>query len=259
MSDYDAYSHYYDLRATGLPGDVEFYVAEARETGGPVLELGCGTGRTLIPIAAAGFEIVGLDLSPHMLRVAREKVALLDADVQERITLLEGDMRDFHLGREFSLVTIPYRAFLHLLTPDDERATLRRIHAHLAPGGRLALNIFDPHLGMIVAHTGPTGSALKNYDEFTHPETGHRHVVWDTRQYDLETQQVEQTFIIEEIDKRGKAIDKTYTGFTLRYLFRWEMAYLLELCGFHVVSLHGDFGGGPCKPGGEQVWRAEKA
>src|SRR5713226_6914921 len=107
---------YYDGASTGLPGDVEFYVEEARKAGSPVLEIGCGTGRILLPIAEAGISIVGLDLAPPMLDIARQKVARLPAETQARIGLLEGDMRDFALKRRFNLVLIPYRAFLHLLT-----------------------------------------------------------------------------------------------------------------------------------------------
>jgi len=79
--------------------DVAFFVELAREAGGPVLEVGCGTGRVLIPTARAGFEIVGLDLSPSMLAVCRESLAQEPAEVQARVELVEGDMRDFDLGR----------------------------------------------------------------------------------------------------------------------------------------------------------------
>src|SRR5207253_2377433 len=106
----------YDTISTGLEGDVSFYVDEARNSGAPVLELGCGTGRILIPIAETGIEIVGLDAAQSMLDIARRKVAALPEETQRRIELTEGDMRHFDLGRRFSLVLIPYRAFLHLLT-----------------------------------------------------------------------------------------------------------------------------------------------
>jgi len=102
MSDYaQAYAALYEYRATGLDGDVQFYVEEAQRAGSPVLELGCGTGRILIPVAQAGVTITGLDLSVPMLDIARRKVAALDADTQDRIELVEGDMRRFSLGRRF--------------------------------------------------------------------------------------------------------------------------------------------------------------
>jgi len=178
---------FYDHYSTGVPGDVEFYVAEAQRAGSPVLELGCGTGRILVPVAQAGVEIVGLDRAPSMLAVARDKVGKLPPETRRRIALIEADMRDFDLGRRFTLAMIPYRAFLHLLTVEDQLRALRRIHDHLVDGGRLVLNIFDPSLEIIVAHRGPLGASLKLEGEFVHPETGHRVLVWDTRQYELET------------------------------------------------------------------------
>jgi len=106
---------YYDHIATGVEGDVAFYVEEARRAGSPVLELGFRTGRILIPTAEAGAETVGLDASRDMLMIARRKLELLAPDVRRRVQLVEGDMRRLALDREFSLVTIPYRAFLHNL------------------------------------------------------------------------------------------------------------------------------------------------
>jgi SAM-dependent methyltransferase len=257
MSDYEeTYAAYYDYRATGLEGDVPFYVEEAQRAGSPVLELGCGTGRILIPVAQAGVEVVGLDLSRPMLTIARKKIAALEAETQRRIEVVEGDMRRFSLGRRFKLAMIPYRAFLHLLTPEDERQALACIREHLTEDGRLVFNIFDPRLDIIAEHSSSFGTALKKVSEFIHPETGHRFVIWDTRQYDVEQQVIKQYFIHEALDADGRAIAKFYTPLTLRYVFRWEMQHLLELCGFQVEALYGDFGRGPFRYGGEQIWVA---
>ena len=250
---------YYDYYSTGVPGDVEFYVEEARRAGSPVLEIGSGTGRILIPVAEAGVEIVGLDRAPSMLAVAWEKVARLPPDVQKRIQLVEGDMRDFDLGRQFTLVMIPYRAFLHLLTVEDPKRTLRRVRDHLVAGGRLVLNVFDPSLETIVAHRGSLGSALKVDSEFVHPETGRRVLVWDTREYATEDQTLRQYFVFEELDEAGNVVAKRFNPLVLRYLFRYEMQHLLELAGFAVETLYGDFARGPFRSGGEQVWIASRA
>jgi SAM-dependent methyltransferase len=255
MSDYEqAYAALYEYRATGLDGDVQFYVEEAQRAGSPVLELGCGTGRILIPVAQAGVAITGLDLSVPMLDIARRKVAALDADTQDRIELVEGDMRRFSLGRRFELAMIPFRAFLHLLTPEDERQALECIREHLTDGGLLILNIFDPRRDIIAAHSGPFGTALKKVSEFIHPETGHRFVVWDTREYDAERQVIRQYFVHEELDDEGRVISKTYAPLTLRYVYRYEMQHLLELCGYKIEALYGDFRRGLFRYGGEQIW-----
>jgi len=250
---------YYDYWATGLEGDVAFYVEEAQRATPPVLEIGCGTGRILIPVAEAGVEIVGLDCAPAMLEIARRKVSTLSPETQRRIELVEGDMRDFSLDQRFNLVTIPYRAFLHLITSEEQRQALHNIRQHLRDGGRLVLNIFDPRLDIITAHFGSLGSALKKVDEFVHPQTGRRVIVWDTRQYDPASQTIEQYFIFEELDDGGKVVAKAYTPMALRYLHRYEMQYLLELCGYEIEALYGDFQRGPFRYGGEQIWVARKS
>ena len=259
MNEYDrADAAYYDYYSSGVEGDVPFYVEEAQKAGSPVLELGCGTGRILIPTAEAGIDIIGLDRAPAMLSVARRKIDGLPDEAQERITIVEGDMRAFSLNRRFKLVMIPYRAFLHLLTPEDQRRTLTCIRDHLTDGERLIFNIFDPRLDIIAAHFGSLGSAMKQISEFTHPETGRRIIVWDTRTYDPGQQTLEQYFIFEELDHDGLVVSKTYTPLNLRYAYRMEMQYLLKLCGYEVEVLYGDFHRGPFRYGGEQIWVAVK-
>jgi SAM-dependent methyltransferase len=247
---------YYDEQSTGLPGDAAFYVEEARRAGSPVLELGCGTGRILIPIAEAGVEIVGLDASRVMLDIAREKLIRLGAGTRNRIELVEGDMRDFALERRFRLILIPFRAFLHLLTSADQRRALHTIREHLTDDGRLVFNIFDPRIEIIGAYSGPLGGALKKLGEFTHARTGNQVIVWDTRRYDSLNQVVHEDRIYEEINAHGQTVARTHATLTLRYLYRYEMQYLLELCGFEVESLYGDFERGAFQYGGEQVWIA---
>jgi SAM-dependent methyltransferase len=249
---------FYDSYATGIEGDVPFYVHEAQQAGSPVLELGCGTGRLLIPIAEAGITIVGLDRAPAMLAIAKQKLTKLPSATQQRMTLIEGDMRDFALGQRFSLVMIPYRAFQHLLTSEDQRHALRCIRDHLTEDGRLLCHLFDPRLETIVAHSGPLGAALKKDAEFLHPETGHRVVVWETRHYAPEHQRLEQERLFEELDSAGRVVAKTYSPLTLRYVYRYEMQYLLELSGYAVEALYGDFHRGPFRYGGEQIWVAKK-
>lgn len=259
MNEYDESSAaLYDYYSTGLEGEAAFYVDEARRANGLVLELGCGTGRILIPMAEAGVAVVGLDLSPAMLAIARQKISRCDDEVRRRIEIVEGDMGDFSLGRRFDLITIPYRAFLHLPTPEDQRRALRCIREHLADDGRLVFNIFDPSLEIVAGHSGPLGSAVKRQSEFVHPASGHRVIVWDTRRYDLERQTIEQYYVFEELDDDGRVISKRYSRMTLRFAYRYEMQHLLELCGYRIDALYGDFHRGPFRHGGEQVWITRK-
>ena len=124
----DLYDHVVPYRERP---DVPFFIDEAKDSGGPVLELGCGTGRILIPTARAGIEIVGLDLSQPMIEVCRARLREEAADVQSRVQLVEGDMRRFDLSRTFKLITTPFRSFQHLITVEDQRACLASVHRHL--------------------------------------------------------------------------------------------------------------------------------
>jgi SAM-dependent methyltransferase len=245
---------FYDHVATGVDGDVEFYVAEAIASGSPVLELGCGTGRILIPVAEAGVDIVGLDASADMLAIAGEKLGTCPPDVHRRVRLIHGDMREFDLGRAFSLVTIPYRAFLHNLNVDDQLRTLAGIRRHLGENGRLILNVFDPSVRLLAA--GRWTPSSPRYREFRHPRTGNRVAVREDFRYDLERQLVSGAFDYDELDPDGRVLASTHAPLTLRYLFRYEMEHLLARAGFRVDALFGDFRRGPFQPGREQVWIA---
>jgi SAM-dependent methyltransferase len=250
----------YDLVYADYLEDIAFYVEEARKADGPCLELGCGTGRVLIPVAEAGVTVTGLDLARPMISRARRKVAALPDDLRSRITLGEGDMRSFKLPTQFALIYIPFRAFLHLMQAEDQIAALINIRRHLQPGGRLALNFFDPSLEYIVSHSGPIGGALHTTGEtFVDPRSGHLLVEWATVHYAQHLQRIDQYFIYDEIDARGRVVGRLYRNLQMRYIFRWEFEHLLARCGFEVVSLYGSFNRDPYGQAGQElIWIARK-
>ncbi len=237
-------------------GDVEFYVEEAVKRGKPMLELACGTGRITIPTATAGIEVTGLDISPDMLAVARRKVAKLDPEVAGRITLLQGDMRDFQLDRKFDLVTIPFRAFICLMTVEDQKATLVNVRNHLNPNGKLILNFFDPDLREVLDHSDRLRNVQKLMNQFTHPVTGNPVKEWSSWDFNISEQTLEELRNFVEYAPDGSIINSTFVSLRLRYIFRFEMQHLFELCGFRVETLYGDFKRGPFRAGGEQIWVA---
>jgi len=259
MASYDRLdAELYDHYSLGVDDDVLFYVEEARRAGGPALELGCGTGRILIPIAGAGVDIVGLDRSPNMLAVLRRKLADVPAEAARRVKILEGDMRKFSLGRRFALVIIPYRAFLHLMTVDDQLRALAVIREHLVDGGRLVLNVFDPSLPLIVERI-QSGGAPRRMGAFTNPHSGRLMVSWESFQYDVARQILDGHFIFDEYDEHGTVVDRRYVPLALRWIYRYEMQHLLERTGFTIEALYGDCRRGPFQAGGEQVWIARRA
>lgn len=245
---------YYDAMVQGVAGDVEFYAAEAKRAKGPVLELGAGTGRTLIPMAEAGATVTGLDANAAMLDALRKKL-LGKPKLAKKITLVEGDMRRFKLKGKFALVTAPFRAFLHNLTVEDQLATLGCVKTHLAPAGRFVFNVFDPSYAILLDGQAPLGGRMIRLTEFRHPKTGNRVIVWTARRESgFDSQIVSEDWIFEELGKGGRSVARDVRTLTLRYVFRYEMEHLLARAGFEVEALYGDFERGPYRHGGEQVW-----
>lgn len=235
-------------------GDKQYYVEEAVKCGKPMLELACGTGRITIPTAIAGIEVVGIDISEDMLAIARRKVAELDPEIAERITLLQGDMRSFQLNRKFDLITIPFRAFICLTTVEDQKSTLINVRNHLNPGGKLILNFFDPDLREVLDHSERFRNVQKLMNRFTHPTTGNAVKEWSTWDYNITEQTIEELRNFVEFGPDDSILKSTFFSFKLRYIFRWEMHHLFELCGFKVLELYGDFKRGLFRAGGEQIW-----
>jgi SAM-dependent methyltransferase len=122
--------------------DIAFYVEEAVAAGGPVVELGVGTGRIAVPTAAAGVRVIGIDSSERMLEVCRRRAA--EAGVEELIDLRLGSYSEPPVAERARLVTCPFRAYLHLWTDEERLGALRAAHALLEPGGRLVFDVFAP-------------------------------------------------------------------------------------------------------------------
>jgi SAM-dependent methyltransferase len=140
MSAYDRIARLYDPWSASVVEDVSFYLERARRSGGPVVELGVGTGRIAVPLAADGIEVIGVDSSEGMLAVARERAALAGVAVDLRY----GDLRDPPVEGPVPLVLAPFRSLLHMETEADRLAALRAVHGMLEPGGRFVFDVFNP-------------------------------------------------------------------------------------------------------------------
>ncbi len=218
--------------------DVDFFVQAAVDSGGPVLEIGCGTGRILIPTAREGIQITGLDLSEHMLDVCQTALEQESPEVQKKVELIRGDMRDFDLGRTFALATTPFRPFQHLTSVEDQIRCLDAIAKHLEPGGELILDLFNPSLPRLADQnfgqeniteppfTLPDGTRVQRKDRIT------------GRDYALQVQDVELIYYLTHPDGREERI---VHAFPMRYLFRFEAEHLLARCGFEVIAIYSDY------------------
>ena len=223
-------------------GDVNCFVQAAKESGGPVLEAGCGTGRVLIPTARAGILITGLDLSPHMLAVCREKLKTEPPEVQARVRLVQGDMRRFELGQTFQLVTLPFRPFQHLTTVEEQLACLGCIHRHLAEDGKMILDIFNPKLESLVEKD--FGVEMAEEPEFSLPDGRRvirRHTVV-SRDVANQINHVELVYYVTHPDGRQ---ERLVQAFPMRYLFPFEAGHLLARAGFAVEQLYADYDKSP--------------
>jgi ubiquinone/menaquinone biosynthesis C-methylase UbiE len=142
LSVYDAIARLYDPWSASVVEDVDFYVEEALASGGPVVELACGTGRITVPVAQAGLDVIGVDGSLGMLDVARERARA--AGVGGRVDLRHGDLREPPVAERVPTVLVPFRSLLHMTTETDRERALGAAYELLEPGGRLVFDVFAP-------------------------------------------------------------------------------------------------------------------
>ena len=224
--------------------DIGFYLEEAKRARGAggrhVLEVGCGTGRILLPIARAGIPITGIDGSRQMLERCRAKLSGGGGGGGERVTLAQYDMRNFELGERFALIIAPFRVVQHLTTIDDQLQFLATVARHLAPGGRMVFDVFNPRFDVLVSADGveredtpeqrlPDGRTLRRTYRIAR-------VRW--------VDQVSEAELVYYVD--GK---RYVQAFEMRWYLAAELRNLLARAGFRVREMYGDFARGPVVDG----------
>lgn len=223
--------------------DVDFYTGLARRFGGPVLDAMCGSGRVLVPLARAGFEVVGIDSNERMLALARRKLAGEPAEVRQRATIVQADVRHFDLGRRFNTVIVAFSSINHLLDPGDQDMAMGCLKRHIAEEGALAVASFNPHLDKLGTERIDkevelgNGDFLSRYSKLTvSPDGGrlHLHYRW-------------------ELERDGRPLSETESDFDLRLLKPNQLKALLEGAGLEVVERYGGYRGEPLDPGGDII------
>ncbi len=215
--------------------DLPMYRRLAAAQGGRVLEVACGSGRVLVPLVEAGNQVVGLDASPHMLELARSKLASVDAGASTR--LVQGDMRDFDLGETFDLAIIATKSFAYLLDRADQALALMCIARHLRPGGLLALDLLHPRPAWV---SSPPGSLRQDLTAFV-PRLD---AIVSRTETMVETDLARQVRIIRsayEIVSADGAVTKRFVEWPYRYTYRFEAEHLLERAGFTIDAVLGDY------------------
>jgi SAM-dependent methyltransferase len=232
VSLYDSIARLYDPWSVSVTEDVQFYVEEAQRAGSPVVELAVGTGRIAVPTAAAGIRVIGIDSSPGMLEVCRERAEL--AGVAGLLDLRLGKLEAPPVEERVGLVTCPFRSFLHLLDDEARLRALRATRELLVPGGRLAFDVFAPGAQDIADTHG----------RWLEREPGiFERADWDSQARTL------------TLSVRG---DSGATTFTLAWLSPDEWRALLERAGFQVLGCFGWFDRRPYTTGEDTVWIARR-
>jgi SAM-dependent methyltransferase len=225
-SPYDAIAELYDPWSTSVVEDVAFYLEEARRSGGPVLELGVGTGRIAVPIAADGIHVIGIDSSRGMLDVCARQAALACVDVDLRL----GDLRDPPVAERVPLVICPFRSLLHMHTDEDRRRVLAAVRERLFPGGHFAFDVFTPAADDIE----------QTHDRWLEREPGiFERAVWDAEA---------RTLTLTVSGPSGE------TTMALAWLSPDEWRALLEESGFEVEACYGWFDRSAYTGGEDTVW-----
>jgi SAM-dependent methyltransferase len=226
VSVYDRIARLYDPWSVSVVEDVDFYVDEAVRSGGPVLELGVGTGRIAVPIAQAGLRVVGVDSSAGMLSVALEHAKRAGVELELRF----GDLRDPPVDEQFALVVIPFRTLLHMRTDDDRRAALGAARARLREGGRFVFDVFTPGADDIAATHG----------RWIEREPG----IFERADWDEES----QTLVLR-VSGNGAEAELELAWLPIE---RWQE--LLAEAGFVVEGLYGWFDRTPYSGHEDSIW-----
>jgi len=230
-SPYDTIAELYDPWSASVTEDVGFYHDEARRSGGPVVELGVGTGRIAVPIAADGIRVIGIDSSRAMLDVCARRAALAGVGIDLRV----GDLRDPPVHERVPLVICPFRSYLHLQTDGERRQALVAALGLLRPGGRLAFDVFAPGAEDIA----------ETHDRWLEREPGiWERAVWNTEERTL-------TLSVRR--------DEEATTMTLAWTEPHEWGRLLEETGFTVEACYGWFDRSPYTGGEDTVWVARRS
>jgi SAM-dependent methyltransferase len=234
-------AHFYDCFHAGKQyffmserQDQALWLDLASKYGDSVLELGCGTGRTAIPLAAAGFQVTGLDFSDVMLDYAKQK--------SDQVNWVKGDFCNFDLDTTFSLITIPYFTFNLILELEAVEACLACVRRHLEPGGKFVLDLLNPYPEYLVDVVHLAGKRILDC-VFPNPRGKGNVVVTSDREYDVVTQIATERLYYHVPELTDEMLEEI----KLRLYFPQEIDTLLRYNGFQVENKLGDYQGNPFK------------
>ena len=230
--------------------DLEFYVDLAKRIGGPVLELACGTGRVLLPIARQGIAIHGLDNSLPMLDVLRKKLVQEPKDVRELVSVVEGDMRSFRSNQRYPLVIIPFRPLQHMYTVEDQVSAFETAAFHLEPDGSLAFDVFYPRFPAVQSGIGEEVLELEWIPKSDPGKIMRRYYRKDS------ADKIQQTFSLTFIFRTyegGKVIREETEPLKMSYYTYPHLRALFLLAGLEIVEEYASFDRAPLDNNARQM------
>lgn len=228
---YVTVARYYDAEHQDKTDDLEMYSELAAEYDGPIFEVGCGTGRVLLHLARAGYEIDGIDLEAAMLDRARRK---LEAHPLPNARLILGDVLKHKAERRYNLVLLSYNALMHFHAQQQQLELLRRLRALLNDAGLLVIDLPNP----ADSFAAQDSDALIFEKSFIEPESGHLVMQYSISRLDRTTQMLHTQWIYDEINGDG-SVRRTLAPVDFRYFFYSELRLLLQLTGFSVQAVYG--------------------
>jgi SAM-dependent methyltransferase len=237
---YNISAKHYDAAYAVKQGlsDAPFYVDLAKRSGGPVLEIGCGTGRVLLNIAREGIEIDGVDNSLPMLRVLEARLEREPPSVRSKVKLHEGDMRSFRLKKKYPLVIIPFRPMQHMFTVSDQVSALTTAAAHLQEKGLLAFDVFHPKFEVIPAGVGQEILELEWPVDSKPPKTMRRYLRKES--FDKIHQNFSATFLFRTYEGEKLVLEET-EPLKMAYYTYPHLRALFLLAGLEPVEEYGSF------------------
>lgn len=245
---YTRWAEYYDQDPRNLyTDDIAFFLDRASRTGGPVLELACGTGRVTLPLAEKGFHITALDHSQAMLDVFSRKLHACSSDVRSRVSLVRGDMVAFDFDERFPFIFIPFRSFQALSTRSAQENCLACVHRHLAPGGSFILDAFRPKVRLDESWVRPKQEDWTTVDKQTQ-RTLTRYSTQRAIDTTNQVLDIEMSFVLS--DESG-VIDAFTEPLRLAFFYEDQLVSLVEQAGFVVTERLGYYDGTPIENGSE--------
>jgi SAM-dependent methyltransferase len=241
----------YDFSYEDFTEDVGFYEQLARSVGGPILELGVGSGRVAVPLAQAGFDVVGIDTSASMLAQARRRLKAA-GKLKGSLELLDGDMTSFDLGRQFAMVVIAANTFQHLLTTEQQQACLEYARRHLQPDGIFSMSVRS--LASVSWEEADWAPLLLNWTR-TDPATGDVIMKMAAEQPDPARMVRLVTYVYDRVSKDG-SVKRSVFATELRHSTEAELALLLQQAGMRVTHVYGDYDLSPVGYGDDLIFVA---